>query len=591
MKPLIVVTLLELLIFVSPTLAQKTDAGLVKADTGTPAAYMRAVRNASKLTRRKATPEAEYDFEKTPKWRGQDDIAAVPDSRQAVEVKPELKLKDRPLFLENPQRRINIGLGADEGPDPMVAVGDRTIMVANTTWIKAFDKRTGAMTLNITATALFWKFLNPIIPAGAPNAGQPNPDFISKSLNIPADVPYWCGKERACQTGPIDPISGNRLPCDNLTTEGLVQTAYDVRVYYQKEHRRFVIVAALKNETSRDNDDYNNPPTRDCSKYLARFVGIAVSRSENPNDSFHVFRTKENNFRDWPRAVVDQDYLTLAHNGGGEKSLGTSIVTVFSFTQMKDGFGTIANFTIPQVLNGPVAVVPVANLLTNHMSQTQFFVEHENASDGIVKILYFRKPADPATIFHNPPTSLTLAGIITVPGARFTGGAFAGITYFDESIYTVSFQTFEAETFLHRKGYGLNFFRIPVIAKTNGHHEATVVGLEHEVFKDFDYSFSDPSLAIDPLKNIVIQFIRIPRDKKSAEKPQLRYKIKFAGKPEWNRSKLVQEWTSSTTGDKKQVDYSWITKDPFEFSHFWHAHKYVAPGKAMWVGRISLSNP
>ena len=96
---------------------------------------------------------------------------------------------------------------------------------------------------------------------------------------------------------------------------------------------------------------------------------------------------------------------------------------------MKDGFGTIANFTIPQVPNGPVAVVPVENLLTNHMSQTQFFVEHENASDGIVKILYFKKPADPATIFHNPPTSLTLAGIIMPSGTGLPVARMFSILY------------------------------------------------------------------------------------------------------------------------------------------------------------------
>jgi hypothetical protein len=588
MKPLIVVALLELLIFISPALAQKTDAGLVKANIGSPAAYMRGVRNATRLTtRRKLTPEQEYDFEKAPQWRGQDDIAVAAERGRAVEVKPEPKVRDRPLFLENPQRRINIGVQAEGGPDPMVAVGDRTIVVANFKWIKFFDKKTGSMPLSTNATALFWKFLNPEIQEG-PQTGQPNPEYISNHLDIPADVPYWCGKERACKTGPIDPISGNRLPCTNLTDEGLVQTGYDVRVYYQKEHKRFVIVAALKNETSRDNDDYNRPPTRDCSKYLARFVGIAVSLTEDPNDGFHVFRTRENNFRDWPRVVVDQDYLTLAHNGGGENSLGNSIVTVYSFRAMKDGLGTVSHFTIPQVPNGPVAVVPVANLLTNHMSQTQFFVEHANAADGIIKILYFKKPADPAAIFQNPPTSLTTAGIITVPGARFSGGAFAGITYFDENIYTVSYQKFATETFLHRHGYGLNFFRIPVIAKTNGHHEATVVGLEHNVFKDADYSFSHPSLAMDLFKNVVIQFIRIPRDKNSSEKPQLRYKIKFAGNPDWNRSKLVQEWTSFPATNKKLVDYSWITKDPFELAHFWHAHAHAVPGKAMWVGRINL---
>jgi len=162
-----------------------------------------------------------------------------------------------------------------------------------------------------------------------------------------------------------------------------------------------VVIAALRPQTAKDNNCYNRDGSdHDCSQYLIRLVAIAISVSENPADGFHVYRTTENNYRDWPNAVVDQDYLVIAHKGGGAETNGQSIATVFSFRQMKDGVAgsSVKGFRIRQVNDQtPVAVVPVANVLTDVYSQAFFFIE--NLGSGKIKIWYIKKPSDTSAIF------------------------------------------------------------------------------------------------------------------------------------------------------------------------------------------------
>ena len=177
-----------------------------------------------------------------------------------------------------------------------------------------------------------------------------------------------------------------------------------------------------------------------------------------------------------------------------------------------------------------------------------------------------------------------------MPSANFSGGAYAGVTYHDNNIYLVSHQEFfPASTLTLRAGYGLNIFTIPVHSLQNGGYEATTVGLGRQVFKNENYSYQNPSLGVDTQKNVVIQFIRLPRDKHSAEKPQIRVKVKFHAESQWRDSQLIKEWTVAHN-DKKLVDYSWIVKDPFRLEYFWHAHRFRTGSKDMWVGRIDLNS-
>ena len=72
----------------------------------------------------------------------------------------------------------------------MIAVGEKTILVANTSWMKFFDKSTGNVLEETNLISLFWRYLSPTIPG----TSQPNPDYATNFYDLPYDVPLACTK-------------------------------------------------------------------------------------------------------------------------------------------------------------------------------------------------------------------------------------------------------------------------------------------------------------------------------------------------------------------------------------------------------------
>jgi hypothetical protein len=590
MKKIFLVWLLQSMTLLANSQKQPV---LVKATRDNAADYWKKAAIFQKKNRPVYAEEQNYSFEKVNKFKSANDPAIQAANSYSVMVKPELTAQEKPQVTMAATARINSKISGTGGPDPMPAVGEKTILVGNTGWMKFFDKATGEVLLETDANALFWRFLSPVIPGTT----TPNPDFASNFYNIPTDIPLACSKSKPC--GVDDCGNGgyttSQQPCNPLTDEGIINEAYDIRLLYQKEHKRFVVIAALRNQSARDNNCYNADGAIDCAQYLIRLVAVAVSVSEDPSDGFHIYRTGENNYRDWPNAVVDKDYLVISNKGGGPLSNGTSIATVYSFVQMKDGAGPVIDgFTVKQNDNTgtPQAVVPVGNVLTNQNGGAIFFLE--NKGSGKVRIWYIKKPNNAGSIFQDPPSKLTLAGQLVVDGAGFEGGAFAGITYFDNCIYMTSYQSFYPSTATKRVGFGLNIFRIPVLSKSTGGYEVSSKasdGFQHFVFKNENYSYMDPSIAVDGFKNIVIQFVRLPRNKNATEKPQIRAKVKFSQEADFRASVLLKEWGVDEPGDDRLVHYSWVVKDPFHLSHFWMAHKYKsAAGGGTWLSRLDLNS-
>lgn len=525
---------------------------------------------------------------------------------EVIEAESGIRPVEKPAYSISPLVKINNAVSREGGPDPMVAVGEKTILVSNTHWLKFFDKSGGAVLHEISTNGLFWQFVNPVIPG----TSTPNPDYASNFYNIPEDVPYYCSKSKPC--GVSDCGSGgygsNDLPCTEKKDEGLINEAYDVRVYYQKEHKRFVVVAALRNQSSKDNNCYNANGEMDCSQYLIRLVAVAVSASENPADGFYIYRTGENNYRDWPNAFIDQDYLVISNLGGGDDyTNGKSIVTVYNFRQMKDGVsGVIQGFTIAQNNAAQTAgsLIPISNLLTNQYSNVFFFLEnnywgsddnlHGRRNEGKAKIWYFTKPANAGSIFQNPPGQLKLAGEVGIDDRNFDGGAAAGITYHNGFIYYSSFMKFFESTSTKRIGFGMNILKIPAIKKSNGDYEvnkSNAAGFRHYEFKNENYSFLDVSIAVDAFHNMAINFIRIPREKNSGEFPQIRCKVKFSHEESWRASRLVKQWGNTSEGKERHVHYSWITKDPYNINKFWISQAYRNNDKGgTWIDDISLGD-
>lgn len=568
--------------------------------------FMKSVQF-SAANRVKSTAEEMYPFEKLTVSRQQHATGLKKDNAVSLTDEDDrLRPVARPSYAISPLVVINRAVSNEEGPDPMVAVGEKTVLVSNTDWLKFFDKSTGKVLQEVSTNGLFWQFVSPVIPG----TSTPNPDYASNFYEIPTDVPYYCSKSKPC--GVSDCKQGGYgskdLPCTELTDEGLINEAYDVRVYYQKEHKRFVVVAALRNQSSKDNDCYNANGAIDCSQYLIRLVAVAVSATEHPADGFYVYRTGENNYRDWPNAFIDQDYLVIANLGGGDAyTNGRSLVTVYNFRQMKDGLsGIIQGFSIPQNNAAETAgsLIPVSNLLTNQNSEAFFFLEnnyldaggmlHGRRSEGKAKIWYFTKPGNANAIFDQPPTQLKLAGEVGVENRSFDGGAAAGITYHNGFIYYSSFQKVFEATSTKRAGFGMNILKIPVIKRNNGSYEitsSTAAGFKHYEFRNEDYSYLDVSIAVDVFHNVAINFIRLPRSLSSSALPQIRCKVKFNQEDNWRASRLIKEWGNASDGGKRHVHYSWIIKDPYSINQFWMAQAFKNNNReGTWVDFFSLSD-
>lgn len=587
--------------------AQKKTPLLVRANAANIKENFRKTIQYSAANRVTGESDEIYSFEKrTRKISPINNVLKKSSSIEVIGNENGARPIEKPTYAISPLVKINNAVSREGGPDPMVAVGEKTVLVSNTHWLKFFDKAGGTVLHEISTTGLFWQFVNPVIPG----TSTPNPDYASNFYDIPEDVPYYCSKSKPCGVDKCGEggYGSNDLPCTEKTDEGLINEAYDVRVYYQKEHKRFVVVAALRNQSSKDNNCYNADGAIDCSRYLIRLVAVAVSASENPADGFYTYRTGENNYRDWPNAFVDQDYLVIANLGGGDDyTNGKSIVTVYNFRQMKDGVsGIIQGFTIAQNNAAQTAgsLIPISNFQTNQYSEVFFFLEnnywgtdgalHARRNEGKAKIWYFTKPANAGTIFQHPPTELKLAGEISIEDRSFDGGAAAGITYYNGFIYYSSFQKFYDATSTKRTGFGLNILKIPAIKKSNGTYEVTkntAAGFKHYEFKDENYSYLDVSIAVDAFHNMAINFIRLPRSKNSSEFPQVRCKVKFSHEENWRASRLIKQWGNTSDGNERHVHYSWITKDPYSINKFWLAQYYKNNNQAgTWIDDISLGD-
>lgn len=172
---------------------------LVKASTGNPTDYMRKVSIINKqLIFNKTSENETYSFEKKKPSliTNKNYSPAVNGGGQSVMVKPEITVQEKPSVAAAATIRINniISKGDRSDPDPMPAIGEKTILISNASWIKFFDKSTGQMLVETSTTALFWRFLSPVIPG----ENTPNPEYASNFYNIPKDIPYPCSKSKPC---------------------------------------------------------------------------------------------------------------------------------------------------------------------------------------------------------------------------------------------------------------------------------------------------------------------------------------------------------------------------------------------------------
>jgi hypothetical protein len=210
--------------------------------------------------------------------------------------------------------------------DPQIAVGENFIVATQSTEVAFYDKQGnllkekpdffgGALPTKMSATDLFDPVLNPFLraPDGTIDPSQKNPNDINRHL----------GK----QTGP------RYLICtpDNPVEIGCINVAYDTRVTYDRERKRFWIVSALRDRVWGKNDP--NCGKVVCasmdSKIPRRFVGVAVTLSEDPRDGFHEFVLLDE-YADWPRFALHGPFLIISHNSNTK-------VHLFDAQKLTDG--------------------------------------------------------------------------------------------------------------------------------------------------------------------------------------------------------------------------------------------------------------
>ena len=565
---------------------------VIKAEIDDPKAYMQSVATLSKKRRLelRLSPR-DYRDDSDPVVDDADsDLAAEADLRRIKD--PRISAAD-PDLTTDPQFNRRMNVTGMTGNDPMIAVGERYVLVSDNGQIRFFGKRSGRQVTienpadktrvdSLEQSAFFAIYLNPTLP-DRHGRMRTNKSYVDDMYNNPNDIPAYCSRD-------VEDL--------NNPTDGIINQAYDMRVAYQKDFRRFVILAAIRNSCTRTNPlAVTTAMKQECRGYCVRLVAWAVSHTENPNDGFSYYRTHENNYRDWPRFVVDKDYLTIANDGPGDD--GSSMVTVVSFLDMAADKKNPRVFRVSRqdVLDRPGKpplprnVIPI---LTHHAEGRQplvYFAERVDGNRGL-RFWYIRKPLVPQDIFNAPPTMLEFLGLLSLKARRFDEQT-SGIVYSNSNFWIVTQSLAHGPRPLKLKSYGLNFFRVPV--KRNGTQMSISAsgsdGYAHSFHDDENYSYERPAIAVNHSKDVFISFLRYPSAINTSERSQIRYMVFFHDEDGPRPSQLVRE--SEVPGNKSlDIDYSWAVQDPFESFDFWLVNSFrdANDARSLHVAKVKLSS-
>jgi len=99
-----------------------------------------------------------------------------------------------------------------------------------------------------------------------------------------------------------------------------------------------------------------------------------------------------------------------------------------------------------------------------------------------------------------------------------------------------------------------------------------------------------PAVAVNRLNDVVISFLRYPAAINTTKRSQIRYKVLFHDETEFRSSGLAKE--SEVPGNETlDIDYSWVTQDPFHLNDYWIANSFRNKdgGRSTHVAKVSLS--
>lgn len=516
--------------------------------------------------------EAKPQFRKNLTWKKVDKMEIVKKDPPKLNAKALIKS----------QWDVDFG-----GVDPMLAVGHEYMVVCDGYSLGYYNK-TGQNinkgTLATNVRQLFALFLDRNLADGSANPNHPNnwfPDILT-------DVPDACNIS--------DP---NGDPDD-----GIIQAAYDTRVLYEKTYKRFVILCAIRNHCW-GCSGCNVAEKNICKNNSVRLFAWAVSVSQDPRDGFYVYMNGTNNVRDWPRVVVDQDYMVVAHDGKGR--MGSPAITIYSWPDLVAGSGSPRKVKFLSDQISPRMYIPVHNRLP---ASNQLIFAHK-FSDSHIGFYHIKKPGIRSDIFKSGaivrPSPI---GSISYSDKIFKG-PLSGITYDNKGIHFATTGVEGGQTATAAPRYAARVWTVPVVSGSGGSlsfppllNEAT--GYVHCKIAS-SFSYEQPAIAVDILNNIFVGFVRssVTAD---GRPPEIRYTIWKYGEQEPANSTLLRKSESQPTyrcvtcstdipdnltnkdGDNHYIDYAWAVADPAETAVFWLAHTYFNSSgqRRMHVAKASL---
>lgn len=310
--------------------------------------------------------------------------------------------------------------------DPMLAVGHQYIVASQYEQIE-FMGRLGASLPEKNG-------VGPVIDANDLFAA-----FLwDMSGQTATDINLHTGFPKSCNDSDYPQTSLNARMC--------IVEAYDVRAFHNAASGRFIIIANLRNKVNADlwyvspgrfasdyaaatgdeNEDICGVYTpaggsrtytddRDVCTAVRRHVAIAVSKTADPRDGFHLYAIIPNNYRDFPWATINGDVLLI--NNHGEEMAHGAVATGISISDLEAGHFRPSYF---QYFREDVTPY-VSVRLPQHGAATDGVTLMYGVGSGKTTLFAFPQPA---ARFQKPPLSPPLDVAVTPRWPAFYQGAF-----------------------------------------------------------------------------------------------------------------------------------------------------------------------
>ena len=462
-----------------------------------------------------------------------------------------------------------------EGVDPMVAVGEKYVIVSQQGRIKFFDRNGHALPgkagfpANLSATEFFGGFI-----ALKEADGSVNRHNVNLYLRFPptTDPLLYCYPTK-------DPVN----PC--------IGAFYDTRVAYDSYRKRFLVLSAARHQglgIAKQTD-----PAAKSNPIVRRFFAIAVSNTEDPRDGFRQYMSTEGNYADWPRMAVNDGILVVAHNAAKAADDLRPMGYVFAIDDLRTGNRAPRNWKIAASVTGGGSLRPVI-----HHGDTGGWTYLLRPRDSSLDVYSFQTTA---TMWHDPPKLPNTTAAI----GEALSGFREGIHYRSGKIYLAGARMItEHVPDQAPRRWSVRVVRIP-IALGGGGVPQVQSGVYQLVFgrnaieddpSDF-VSYEVPSIAVNHNGDMLVVYGRVPISTVKPLFQEARYSIIYADSRGLQRSRLlkageflhttVQEgetqpipityyrYSWNKQADKDWIDYGNAVVDPSDDTSFWMAHEFA----------------